>query len=58
MDRIILLFALFAVLAVPAAAQDEVHLVPPHSTVPVGNTIEVEIRVNATDFQSGPLVFG
>jgi hypothetical protein len=45
----------FAVPAVLAAAQNEVYLDPQDSSAPFGETTDVDIRVNATNFQSGQI---
>jgi len=52
----ILVLALFAAFSVPAAAQgQEVYLVPQASNATYGNTIDVEIWVNAAGFQGGQI---
>jgi len=50
----ILVFAAFAMLAVPAGAQ-EVYFVPQHSSADYCNTTDVEIWVNATGLKSGQI---
>ena len=39
----------------PAAAENEVNLVPQHGSAPFCETADVEIRVNATGFKSGQI---
>ena len=59
MDKLvwgILAFAIVAVFTVqPAAAQNEVYLVPMQSNATYCNTAEVEIWANATGFQGGQI---
>ena len=45
----------FAVPVVPAAVQNEVYLVPQDSSALFGETTDVEIWVNATNFQGGQI---
>ena len=52
----VLVFAIVAVVAVPVTAQGpEAYLVPQDSNATYGNTVDVEIWVNATEFQGGQI---
>ena len=50
----ICIWVMFALAAAPTVAQ-EVHFLPPQSSASYCNTTEVEIWVNATNFQSGQI---
>jgi len=51
----ILVFAIVAAFIVPVVAQNEVYLIPMQSNATYGNTADVEIWVNATNFQGGQI---
>ncbi len=52
----LLVFAIVVTFTVlPAAAQNEVYLVPQDSNATYGNTVDVKIWVNATEFQGGQI---
>ena len=53
----ILVFAIFAVFTVPAAAQNEVYLVPQHGNTTQCNTTIVQIWVNGTDIAGAYINF-
>ena len=55
MNKIVLSILTLALLAVPVAAQNSVYLDPQHSSACCCDTIEVEIRVNATNLGSGQI---
>jgi hypothetical protein len=55
MNKVILGMLAFAILTVPVAAQNEVHLVPMQSSATYGNTVDVELWVNATEIQGGQI---
>ncbi len=51
----ILVFVIVAVFTVPVGAQNEVYLIPMQSNATYGNTADVEIWVNATEFGGGQI---
>lgn len=58
MDKLIggiLVLVIVAVFTVPVGAQNEVYLIPMQSNATCGNTVEVELWVNATNFQGGQI---
>ena len=55
MNKIMLVIVVFAVFTVPAAAAQEVYLVPPQSNAAYSSTMDVEIWVDAIEFQGGQI---
>ncbi|MFZ2070055.1 MAG: hypothetical protein WAV32_00290 [Halobacteriota archaeon] len=51
----ILVLVMFAVFTLPVGAQNEVYLIPMQSNATYGNTVDVELWVNATNFQGGQI---